>query len=31
MLQMLDDNERVACEAMGQGFESLLQYQLAWI
>ena len=28
MLQMLDGNEHAACEAVGQGFKSLLQYQL---
>jgi hypothetical protein len=27
MLQMLDGNEHAACEAVGQAFESLLQYQ----
>lgn len=27
MLQMLDGNEHAACEAVGQGFKSLLQYQ----
>ncbi len=29
MLEMLDGNEHAACEAVGQEFESLLQYQLS--